>query len=384
MSVKFSVSKVTWVIVVLEVLIALGFIGFFKSCDKVYYERNMGFSDEARRNPFLAAEKFLKKVSVDFETRHDFSLFDDGIGEFDTIFINGSRIGMSKARRESMQQWVNKGGHLVLLATEFYEYEFNSSRDKFLDELGLRFYDSSDDYNDYSDEESLTQLKFDGFEDVTTARFHSYGYIEDTSGEASFVGGNEYADQFIQYQSGEGLVTILVDFSLWHNYRIEQNDHAMLLTQLIGSSPKAWLVYNRVQPSLLALLWRHAPLVFISALLILVLVLVGKLWRKGPAIQDQAPVQREIMQHIAAAGEFAYRGDQGHGLLQQNMQAINHRMSQLVHGYLRLTPTKQIEKLSSITGIPREELQLLWLEENENQDSFVEKVKLVQEIRKHL
>ena len=384
MSHKFSISKVTWLIVVLEILVALGFIGFFKSCDKESYERDLGYSNEARRNPFLAAETFLNQVSVEFETRHDFGLFDEALGDYDTIFINGSRIGMSAARRELMLDWVNKGGHLVLLATEFYEYEFNSSRDKFLDKLGLRFYDTSEDYTDYSDEESMTHLKFEGFDSATKIRFYADGYIEDTSGEASFIGGTDSADQFVQYQMQEGLLTVIVDFSLWHNSRIEQNDHAMFLTQLIGNSPKAWLVYNRVQPSLLALLWQYAPLVFISTLVVLLSVFVGKLWRKGPAIKDMPPVQREIMQHIAAAGEFVFRGDQGHSLLHEMMQAVNHRMSQLVHGYLRLTPKKQIEKLSVITGLPTQDLQILWHDENENQDTFVEKVKLVQEIRKHL
>ena len=381
---KFQISNVTWILIGSAVIFTLIFYWFVTTFTKVPYERELGYSSEARSNQFLAAEKFLNKLSVGLETRHDFSVFEEVPGQYDTILINGSRIGMSSARREAMLDWVQQGGHLVLLATEFYEYDFNSSRDKFLDDRGVRYYSTEDDYTDYSEEESTTSLNFEGFEKDTEVHFYANGYIEDTSGEASFISGPDHADQFIQYQMGEGLLTVIVDFSIWQNDRIDEHDHAMFLTQLIGNSAKAWLVYNRVQPSLYTLMIQHIPLVVVSFVFILLALLIGQLWRKGPARRDTPPVQREIMQHIAAAGEFAYRRDQGYDLSQQMHNSISHRMSQLVHGYMRLDGAKQLEKLATITGLPKNELQLLWHHDVENKETFLTKVQLVQEIRKHL
>ena len=122
----------------------------------------------------------------------------------------------------------------------------------------------------------------------------------------------------------------------------------------------------------------------ISSAVILLLVLGGQLWRKGPAKKDTPPIQREIMQHIAAAGEFSFRSDRGLRLLEDLMKSIHSRMSQLVFGYQRLTPQKQIIKLSHITGIDKNQLATLWQVDNETQDTFVQKVQLIQEIRKHL
>jgi len=382
--VKFSISRVTWILIGSSLFIGLACLWFFKSFDKIPVEIPLGYSSEAKKNPFLAAEKFLEKISIELESRHDFGLFDDSLGQFDTVLVNGSRIGMSSLRRDNMKNWIEQGGHLVLLATEYYEYEFGSSRDKFLDEVGLRFYNTDSDYDYYDDEGNLTYLSFEEFENNTEIHFYGTGYIEDTSGNASFIAGPEDVDQFIQYPMGEGLLTVVIDFSIWRNGRISEHDHAMFLTQLIGSSPKAWLVYNREQPSLLSLMLDQAPLILISSSVMLLLVLGGQLWRKGPAKKDTPPIQREIMQHVAAAGEFSFRSDRGVRLLEDLMQTIHSRMSQLVFGYQRMTPQKQIIKLSHITGIDKNTLADLWQIEQENQDTFVQKVQLIQEIRKHL
>ena len=84
------------------------------------------------------------------------------------------------------------------------------------------------------------------------------------------------------------------------------------------------------------------------------------------------------MQHIAAAGEFSFRNDQGIHLLNDMMQSVHSRMSQLVFGYHRLTPQKQIIKLSHITGIDKNILAGFWQIENENQDTFVQKESVLQ------
>ena len=383
---KFAiqVSTVTWIILGIAVLITLFSHWYFTNFDKIYYERDTGYSVEAKRNQFLAAQQFLQQFDINFEIRNDFGVFDEPIGQFDTIFVNTSRVGMAAKRREAMTDWVKQGGHLVLLATEFYEYDFESSRDKFLDSLGLRFYSTDDDYTSYDDNESMTSFDFEGYDKETKVLFYDRGYIEDTSGEASFVAGPDHADQFVQYRLEEGLVSVLIDFSIWGNYRIDSHDHAMFLTQLIGGSEKAWLVYNRNQPSLVSLMFQHMPLIFLACAVILLAIILGQLWRVGSPIADSAHSQREIMQHIAAAGEFAYRADKGQSLLDSLNEGIHSRMAQLVHGYSRLSPAKQIEKLSAVSGIEKDRLLILWREPIDSQDAFLTRVQLVQEIRKHL
>ncbi|WP_444996791.1 DUF4350 domain-containing protein [Aliikangiella sp. IMCC44359] len=383
MSSWFKVSKVTWLILIIIITVFLGMMWFFNNLTKVSYEKNIGYSEEAKRNPFLAAEFYLKKLNIKFENKQDFSIFDSEIGQYDTILINNSRVGVSAKQREQMLAWVKQGGHLVLLATEFYEYDFNASRDKFLDELGVRYYPFEKE-SFSSEDEDLTYLTFSGYEKETEIHFHSSGYIDDTSGDASFKGGTDYAEQLIQYDIEEGLVTVLVDFSIWNNQRIDKHDHALFLSQLIGSSEKAWLISNRLQPSLLALMIKYAPLVVISFVIILVTILFSQVWRRGASRQDDSASQREIMQHIAAAGEFSYRNDNGGRLIRTLIEMIDLRMIQLVHGYKQLSLNKRLEKLSEITQLDKSKLAFLWEQGDLNQETFLKKVQLVQDIRKQL
>ncbi|MCW8999895.1 MAG: DUF4350 domain-containing protein, partial [Kangiellaceae bacterium] len=344
------------------------------------------YSEEARRNPFLAAQLYLKANDIEFEAHSNYKLFDDvnrsAIGQYDSIFIHSSRVGMSSTTRENMKNWARKGGHLVLLATEVYDYEFESSRDVFLDELGVRFYES--DYVDASEEEKTAELTFNGYEQSSKVYFDTSAYIEDTSGDAAFIAGTEYADQLLQYDYGEGLITVVVDFDIWKNNRIDHHDHAMFLSQLIGRGTKAWLLYNRVQPTLFSMAVQNAPLIVISAVALLLVIFFSNLWRVGPKKADDLRVNREIMQHIEAAAQFNYRRDKGELLVNEMMQTIHHRFSQLNYGYSRLTPIKQLEKISHVTGIEINSLKPLLDEQNESHEQFINKAKLVQQIRKHL
>ncbi|WP_196138982.1 DUF4350 domain-containing protein [Aliikangiella sp. G2MR2-5] len=355
---------------------------YFHNFEKTSYERSTGYSQEARRNPFLAAQRFLRLRGIQLETRNNYKLFEEELGQYDTVIINSSRVGMSSRIKEIMIEWVKQGGNLVLLATEAFDYELESSRDIFLDELGLRYY--PDNYVPESDDEALSEFTFSEFDESTQVHFNSSGYIEDTSGEASFVAGTEYADQLIQYQLESGLITITVDFSIWHNNRIDQFDHAMFLVQLIGNSDKTWLLYSRVQPSLLSLAFKHATTVSISVLAILLSIFLSSLWRKGAKTEDDKPINREIMQHVHAAAEFDYRLDKGQQLIQSLMDIIHQQMTRVSYGYARLTPAKQLDKIAQHTGIERDRISSLFEIENQNHESFLEKIILIQQIRKHL
>ncbi|MET1256861.1 DUF4350 domain-containing protein [Aliikangiella maris] len=379
-----NISKVTWVILIFSILIFLLASWFFNTFDRVAYQENIGASQEARQNPFLAAQLLLKQKRIEFETLQDFSFLSRNPGQFDTLLISSSRVGLTEQSRDILMQWVQQGGHLILLATEYFEFEFESSRDKFLDSLGLRFYEMDFDHRVYSDEHGVSRLVFQGYEEQTEIHFYANGYIEDISGNASFVGGTDFADQLVQYEIKSGMISVLTDFSVWENDRINKHDHAMFLLQLIGSSPKVWLVFNPIQPSLLVLAWQKASYIVISCAVLFIAFLLSNMWRQGKLNNDAEPSHREIMQHIRAAGEFSFRQDQGLQQIQVLRELIDKNMAQRVYGYFQLSLDKRLEKVAELTQIDKKKLQTLWEPAELNQDSFVELVKLIQEIRKHL
>lgn len=357
---------------------------FFQTYTKVYYERSLGQSYEASVNPFLAAELLLKEREFEFEKYDNYTLFDQKPGDYDTVFIQSSRVGMTQSTTSKMRVWVEGGGHLVLLATEYYEYDREGSRDVFLDELGLRFYED-DEY--YDEDERLTNFKFDDYDEETHVDFgqwYSNGYLIDDNGEAVFIGGNEHSDSMIQYELGEGLITVLTDFDQWTNYRIAQHDHAMFLLQLTGNSDKVWFVYQKNMPGLMSIIIDNALELSLSISIILFLIMFGNIWRKGAIRSDELPIQREIMQHIRAAGEFNYRLDDGYTLYDEMMQDISRLMEKKVYGFAKLSDADKIKKIHQYTQIKIEALKKLFNQEIENHNDFVSKVDLFQKIRKQI
>ncbi len=382
---KLNVAKSTWIFCLVLAVLGLVSIWFFKSYTKVAYERNIGYSNEAKRNPFLALEKFVQAYEVNYESRKDFNLFKEEVGQYDTVLINNSRIAMSETIRKEMNSWVSKGGHLVLLATEYYNQDLDESRDKFLDELGLRLYESEINDYDVDDEDLISEMTFEGDTQPTQVNFGSYyGYLHDSSEKASYIGGNNFADYMIQYPIEKGLVTVLTDFSVWNNNNIQNYDNALFFMQLIGSTEKTWFIYNRNQPSLIALGFDKIPYVIISVLVLLVLVLFSHFWRQGVLHQDDRPVSREILQHITAAARFKYRLNRGSLLIKTMRKALLQKANRSIVGFSRLTDDEQLEKLEEVSKISRNKLMLIWQDNNESNDEFIDKIKLMQKIRKNL
>lgn len=384
MNKKITISPATWVITISLIIVGGYLYWFYTNFDKVIVEKDIGAVKEAKVNPFFAAERFLERVGKTAASQKNYSILDEKLEPYDTLIIESTRVGLTTAKRQRIKDWISSGGHLILLATELYDDDLGTSRDVFLDDLGVRLYENSDASWDLDKEESLTMVTFEGVEEQTKIFFDYNYYLQDASGDASFIGGNDYSDLFVQYDYDKGMITIVTDMNIWKNYSIEDYDHAMFLYQLVGGAQNIWFLYNTVQPSLLSIMADLIPMVIISFVLMLAAILFSASWRKGPPRNDDLRTQREIMQHIEAAGEFSYRNDTGKVLLEQLMAMLESRLKKSIHQYSQISTSKKIEKLSQLTGKNKNELAVLWQDEGQNQDSFIKKVLLIQELKKQI
>lgn len=382
---NLNVSKSTWVTCFILIVLGMVFYWFITSYTKIFYERDAGYSQEAKRNPFLALEKFVESYAISYESRKDFQLFDQSPGQYDTIFINNSRIAMPESVRQQMKRWVSQGGHLVLLATEYYDVNTATSRDRFLDELGVRFYKNEMDTYDIGEDDTISKMTFQDDIQETQVDFDpSSGYLHDNSGKATFLGGNNFADYMLQYPLDEGLITVLTDFSIWSNSFVENHDNALFFLQLAGNSEKVWFIYNRIQPSLIDLAIDKVPYVVISLVSLLILLLASNLWRQGVLHQDEKPVTREILKHILAAARFSYRLDKGENLVKNMRESLFYRINLSAIGFARLSDEKKLQRLAEITHIEKQKLELIWQDNNESYEEFMSKAKLIQQLRRQL
>jgi len=420
-------SPASWTIIIIATLLTGYLYWFYTHFEKVFNEKDIGPIKEARVNPIYAAEKFLEKVGKKSSSHKNYSIIDtyqiDQIEDvnsssqasqneqdeknknlisdnsheenfkleaYDTLIIESNRVGLSENKRIKIKDWLSSGGHLILLATEIYDDELASSRDVLIDDLGLRLYENS--YNTWQEdeEEEFTKVSFEGTDDVTEIHFNNHFYIQDSDGKAAFIGGNESTDFFAQYDYDEGMVTVVTDMNIWKNGLIAKHDHAMFLYQLVGGADQVWFLYNTIQPSLMSIMLDLIPLVVISFIFIILIILFSASWRKGAPRLDDERVQRKFMLHIEAAGEFSYRNDNGFMLLKALMESLDSKLRRTIHLYKKMPVAKKIEKLSQLTHIKKERLQILWQDSDLidvselTQDGFIQKVLLIKEIKKRL
>lgn len=384
MSKKITISPVTWVLSITLIVIGGYLYWFYSNFDKVIVEKDIGAIKEAKANPFFAAEKFLESVGKKAESQKNYSILDEKLEPYDTLIIESTRVGLSAEKRQRIRDWIASGGHLILLATELYDDDLGTSRDTLLDELGVRLYENPDTSWDIDKDEQITKVTFEGNNEETEILFVNDHYLQDASGDASFIGGTDYSDLFVQYNHDEGMLTIVTDMDIWKNYSIDDHDHAMFLYQLVGGAENVWFLYNTVQPSFLSIMLSLIPMIIISSVILIVVILFSNSWRKGPPRKDDLRVQREIMQHIEAAGEFSYRNDSGRVMLGELMASLEARLKKSIHQYDRISDSKKIARLSQLTGKNKNELVILWQDEEQTQDSFIKKVLLIQELRKQI
>jgi hypothetical protein len=94
-------------------------------------------------------------------------------------------------------------------------------------------------------------------------------------------------------------LTVLSDDGFFANDAIDRWDHALFLAQLARGHERAWLLYSSEMPSLIRLLWRHAPQLLVCSLLLLGLSLWRMGLRTGPLLDSGFASRRNLLEHLA-------------------------------------------------------------------------------------
>jgi len=120
-----------------------------------YYEEEVdtGWSKEARRNQYLAAELYAKGLGLETKS-YDSFLKLDVLDDINTIFIAESGQILSQNRLDSLLKWVEGGGHLIVAAQKPSDW----NNDRILAHFGLTV-----EKTDYYSVEALNNDLFSDF-----------------------------------------------------------------------------------------------------------------------------------------------------------------------------------------------------------------------------
>ena len=284
-------------------------------------------ADEARRNPFLAAERLLQGFGVEVRHRHglegELALPADAV-----LIVPAGRGVLSEAALARLQDWVGRGGHLLV------EMEADERDDLLLDRFGIGRQPLDEDARGYGFRFAQAQtvpmrpLIHDGIAQAMLPHSFATGsrFGEPrlrllmrsrqalASGEAPrWTIGDADGARALQLAVGRGRVTAAVDLNPLRNCCIGQADHAEWLHRLLlqdGAPATNVAIVQGWHGGLWAWLletgWRVLPIAGV--------LLAAWLWsvmpRFGPPVADPSPQRRRLLDHLAAAGRLLWARDQ--------------------------------------------------------------------------
>lgn len=413
-------------------IVVVGIAGwFFTNFELVEKEIRGGVSKEARRNPFLAAEMFLRETGVEVESVSGNEQLYNLPSPNDTLLINNRGVDLSKSRNTALMDWVKKGGNLIVTANRYWNEEEGKSGDALLDELDIRLYDwyeledieeeetqsqydaadlaNETTYDDINlDDESIYSADSGDVEDTVKFSFSTGEVVEidfdqgnvlfDNSSKATASVGSDRGTHLLQVPLGEGVVTIMSDneflknpknfnlFGITNDYftSIADYDHAYYLWLLLGDERKVWLLYSLETEGLMDFIWREYKAILISLLLLLVMWLLWLRNRFGPYINLHRNSRRNILEHIFMATNFVWRQDKGQRLFQSNREQLLNWIAQKHPQISELTEEQVCMRLEELSGLAVKNIHQTLYGEWQSEREFIQLTQTMQLLREKL
>lgn len=343
----------------------LGIVWFMENYERQSREVRTGLSVQARRNPYLAGERFLDRLGYRVESVSGRDRLLHPPLEPGLLLVRNMGMALAPEREKALLAWVRRGGHLVTAPSREWDQETLSSGNGILDRLGVELVllpagESEETGSAGTDGEfrhpATRAVLPDGVTGIDLA-FSPGRVLVEHQPQARWRVESDAGAHLLQYAVGDGVITVLSDTRLFTNERIGEQDHALLLAYLMDGQRNAWLLYSSDMPSLLALVWRYAP-ELLSSLLLLVLLAVWRMsGRSGPILCDGGEARRDLMEHLEAAAGYSWRIDRSRRLVAASREAVGRAWLRRNPALGSLDTGRRSEWIAQQTGLTRQAVE---------------------------
>ncbi len=315
-----------------------------------------GASPEAKANPYLAAEQFLRKNAVTVTHANSLDVLPGIDPRQHSLLLLGDRSNMTPRQIDQVLNWTRAGGRLLFVAESLWDEKTGQSNDLLLDRVQLHqslSKDLKDPPPDPADDPypDLTKLYLEDEDAPAYFSFDTAFHLDDPKNLARAWANSGKGTHMMQLAYGAGSITVVTDADLWKTPAIEKYDNAWLLWYL-NADTNVTLLYNTDHDSLLTLLLRYFPqaLVALAALIILGGWHAGV--RHGPLLEPVPRARRQLQEHLRASADFMLRRNGQNNLLLALQQDILRRARRRHPGFEQLAVAEQWLVLARLTRQP--------------------------------
>lgn len=410
-------SQIIYGLLGLIVLSVLAWV-FYASIE--FYDEKISakWSSQALYNPYLAAEQFLQKSEVEV-IEADSLIKISSFENISTMLItNANQIGNPR-QLDAVLGWLEAGGSLIVTANSF-----SASDDLLLQkfEVDVAWPESDDDEEDIPEkplsdslreynekiedgmsaeeiaesdksEISLTEIDFTGDIGLLEIAFNpnrilTHPYIDneeaDTETKPFSWSSSENGVHLMQFNVGEGLLTIISDPSIWQSRKIDQLDHAYLLWVLSSTDGTFAFLRSTNRESIWSLMSTNATELIIALSVFTLLWLWYMGHRFGRIVPLYNTQRRALGDHFSATANYLWHRNATEHLLQPLRQQVFRRAHIAIPEFSRAGEQQRLTLIAEHCQIDRETVNDTMLAGNFNDSGFVRTVKLLKQIEQSL
>ncbi|MCF7988931.1 MAG: DUF4350 domain-containing protein [Thiohalocapsa sp.] len=311
-----------------------------------------GPSPAARRNAFLAAERYLQRIGVDARGRAGRELLLALPPPTQALIVRGPGP-LNAARQAALTDWLQRGGHLVVEAMRTDEGDEAARRDDFLAGLGITL---AVDTSLPAGSRVIAEIESAGLARPMRVAFLARWSLRARDERQVTAVLADGRPRLLQYRIGEGLLTVTSDLIFLTNEAIAEHDHALFLGRLVADAEQVRLLHDQALPSLPVLLYRAAPEAMIASAVLLAALLWHMGGRLGPLLPSPARGRRDLLVHLQAAPALIWRLGGGPDQLAAARRRIEHAWIVRHPALATRDPPARAAWIAERAGLPPEDV----------------------------
>ncbi|MGD2170510.1 MAG: DUF4350 domain-containing protein [Gammaproteobacteria bacterium] len=412
------VSVSVWTVLALLVFAVIGWllyinIEFYEETEKA------SWSTEALRNPYLAAQQFMHESGVEITDVYSLTRLEE-LESVGTLFFSNAGQVQTPRQLAQVMDWLETGGNVIYTANSVAD-----DGDLLLSELGVSVDWRDPDEETDSEEKSLSEqmreynrqleegksreeiVAQDDGEEISLTRVdfgddigelevafdndivldHAY-ILDDEDSDTAYRpfswSSSDYGIHMMQFEIGNGLLTVISDPGIWTSYRIDHHDHAYLLWLLSSGEGNFATLRSVLRESIMNLIMRNARELLIAAGLLILLWIWHRGYRFGRILPRDSTRRRALGEHFSSVSHYLWHRRNGDYLVAPLRQQVLRRASLTLAGFAAAEPPLQFELLAAHCDLNPEAVARAFGVDNFNEASFVYTVRLLKRIEQSL